>query len=220
MLGIWYVIQKTSTASSCIVYNITRTDEPGEYNIEEISQHFLLALTPLKHGYHYKGTLKVPEPSVPAKMTVKFPLSVAGSSSFTVFMTDYDTYAGIFTCQKLTFANRQSATILSRTRTLDKIYIDKIRSRLSFAQVDPFELSIINQNGCPKNLTEGYNININDETISAHAAADVIRKAGDKIGDGVEYISGKAKDVYNRATADDVKPARLTEVPPDVEWLP
>nr|XP_023025211.1 uncharacterized protein LOC111513262 [Leptinotarsa decemlineata] len=126
MLGIWYVIEKTSTASSCIVYNITKTDEPEEYSIEEISQHFLLSLTPLRHGYHYRGTLTVPDSSVPAKMKVKFPLSVAGSSSFTVFTTDYDTYAGIFTCQKITFSNRQSATILSRTRSLDKMYIDKV----------------------------------------------------------------------------------------------
>lgn len=75
MLGIWYVIEKTSTASSCIIYNITETDEPGEYKVEEISQHFLLSLTPLKHGYHYTGTLKVPDKAVPARMTVSFPLS-------------------------------------------------------------------------------------------------------------------------------------------------
>lgn len=59
-------------------------------------------------------------------MKVRFPLSVAGSASYTVFMTDYDTYAGIFTCQKLGFAHRQSATILSREKTLDQMYIDKV----------------------------------------------------------------------------------------------
>lgn len=75
MLGIWYVIQKTSTASSCILYNFTRTDEPGVFQVEETSQHFLLSLTPLKHGYHYRGTLKVLDESIPARMSVKFPLS-------------------------------------------------------------------------------------------------------------------------------------------------
>lgn len=224
MLGIWYVIQKTSTASTCIVYNITQTDEPQEYQIEEISQHFLLGLTPLKHGYHYTGTLKVPDRAVPARMTVKFPLSVAGSSSFTIFMTDYTTYAGIFTCQKLTFAHRQSATILSRTKTLDKIYIDKLRNKLAQAQIDPYDLSIISQKKCPQNLTAGYNININDDTISAKAAANVIRTAGDKIGDGVEYLSGKAKDVYHKVSDDNgedrtVKPARQVNEP-EAEWLP
>ncbi|CAG9814896.1 unnamed protein product [Phaedon cochleariae] len=222
MLGIWYVMEKTSTASSCIVYNITRSEEPGEYIIEEISQHFLLALTPLKHGYHYRGTLKVPDGSVPAKMTVKFPLSVAGSSSFTIFSTDYDTYAGIFTCQKLTFAHRQSATILSRTKSLDKIYVDKIRNKLSNAQIDPFDLSIIKQNDCPKDPNAGYNININDDTISAHAAAEVIRKAGNKVGDGVEYLSGKAKDAYGKVTEKTAKQEQggYQKVEPDAEWLP
>ncbi|KAF7284069.1 hypothetical protein GWI33_022686 [Rhynchophorus ferrugineus] len=227
LLGIWYVIEKTSTASSCMVYNITESDEPYEYVIEEISQHFLLALTPLKHGYHYRGTLRVPDPAVPAKMTVSFPLSVAGTSSFTVFMTDYDTYAAIFTCQKLTFAHRQSATILSRTKTLDRMYIDKIRSRLSQSQIDPFELSIIKQNDCPKNASEGFNININNYSVSAKGAADVIRKAGEKLGDGVEYISGKTKDVYNKITSDSQEVTTYGKredytrsVKSDVEWLP
>uniref|UniRef100_A0A1B0CDV4 Putative apolipoprotein d/lipocalin n=1 Tax=Lutzomyia longipalpis TaxID=7200 RepID=A0A1B0CDV4_LUTLO len=159
-LGIWYVVQKTSTASTCIIYNITRGEEPGEYRIEQTSQHFALGLTPLRHEYSYTGTLTVPDNDIPAKMKVKFPLSVAGSSSFTVFMTDYQQYAGIFSCQKLTFAHRRSATILSRTKTLDKIYLDKIRSRLANFAVDPFDLSIVNQNDCPKNESKGFNIHI------------------------------------------------------------
>lgn len=75
MLGVWYVIQKTSTASNCIIYNFTKTEEPGEYAIEQVSQHFALGLTPLEHEYHYKGLLTIPEPAVPGKMTVRFPLS-------------------------------------------------------------------------------------------------------------------------------------------------
>lgn len=53
-------------------------------------------------------------------------IGVAGTSSFTVFMTDYDTYGGIYTCQKLPAANRRSATILSRTKMLDKMVVDKV----------------------------------------------------------------------------------------------
>lgn len=197
-------------------------------------------------------------------------VDIAGSSSFTVFMTDYDTYAGIFTCQKLTFANRQSATILSRTRSLDKMYVDKvvsiknilnnkvneinfiqIRSRLANSQIDPFELSIINQKDCPRDLQQGYNFNIDDETISAKSAAEVFRKAGEKIGktsiinwalnfirkkcvlnltgDGVEYIAGKTKEVYNKVAdkADDATveartniPAAVKKLEPEAEWLP
>lgn len=160
-MGIWYAIQKTSTASSCLIYNITRGEEPGEYFIEQTSQHFALGLTPLKHEYSYTGQLSVPIPELPSKMKVKFPLSKffksfsfymkkqqqqkiniliysvhfldpAGDSDFSIFMTDYETYAGVFTCQKLAFAHRQSATLLSRNRDLDKVYVDKVNIRFTF----------------------------------------------------------------------------------------
>lgn len=83
-LGIWYAIQKTSTASSCLIYNVTRGEEPGEYFIEQVSQHFALGLTPLKHEYSYTGQLSVPIPELPAKMRVKFPLS-----KFSVLKCDF-----------------------------------------------------------------------------------------------------------------------------------
>ncbi|KAG4068863.1 hypothetical protein HA402_005011 [Bradysia odoriphaga] len=199
-LGIWYAVQKTSTASSCLIYNITRGSEPGEYLIEQTSQHFALGLTPLKHEYSYTGEITVPHRDVPAKMQVKFPLNVAGESSFTVFMTDYLTYAGIFSCQKVAFTHRQSATLLSRTRTLDKMYIDKMRTRLASHSVDPFDLSIISQTDCPKDASEGYNIHIDPDTFSAANVANVFRKAGEKIGDGVEWTIDATKKAYNKLT--------------------
>ncbi|XP_063929704.1 apolipoprotein D-like [Zophobas morio] len=220
MLGIWYVVQKTSTGSTCLTYNFTQTDEPGEYLLEQNSQHLILGLTPLKHQYHYTGKLSIPDEAVPGRMIVRFPLNPAGSASYTVFMTDYDTYAGIFTCQKLGFAHRQSATILSREKTLEQIYIDKIRSKLSASNIDPFDLSIISQKGCPKE--NGTNINIDSETFSAHSVAGVIRKAGEKIGDGVEYVAGGAKKIYHRVTdsEEDEEKGKLVTVNPNAEWLP
>lgn len=59
-------------------------------------------------------------------------LDPAGDSDFTIFMTDYETFGGIFTCQKLGFAHRQSATLLSRSKELDKIYVDKVSLNVSF----------------------------------------------------------------------------------------
>lgn len=203
-LGIWYAIEKTSTASTCVVYNVTKGAEPGEFAIQQLSQHFVLGLTPLKHEYSYTGKLSCPDPDVPAKLRVRFPLSVAGDASFTIFATDYTSYAGIFSCQKIGFAHRRSATLLSRTRTLDKLYVDKMRSRLASFSVDPFDLSIINQTGCPKIETEdkGFNIDINPDTFSASNIAQGVRKAGEKLGDGVEVainaskkVGGVAKDV-------------------------
>lgn len=223
MLGVWYVMQKTSTGSSCITYNFTKTDEPYTYELEQVSQHFALGLTPLSHEYHYTGKLTVPDEAVPARMSVRFPLSVAGSASYTVFMTDYVQYAGIFTCQKLGFAHRDSATILSRQRTLEKMVIDKLRNRLSTFNVDPFSLSIISQKNCPRTNDSSVNINIDDDTFSAQSVAGVIRKAGEKIGDGVEYVAGGAKKIYHKySDTEDTtdRSGRLENKNADAEWIP
>ncbi|KAF5284618.1 hypothetical protein FQA39_LY16976 [Lamprigera yunnana] len=215
MLGIWYVIQKTSTASTCITYNFTKTAEPGEYYLEQVSQHFFLGLTPLKHEYKYRGHLSVPDHSIPSKMKVKFPLNPLGKADFTIFMTDYDTFASLYTCQGLGIGHRDSVTILSRTRTLDPVYIDKIRSKLTSSNINPF-ISIISQKNCPKHKDNdsGLNININDETISTKAVAGVVREAGKKIGDGIEYVAAGAKRVYNNLSED--KGGR----PKDTEFIP
>ncbi|XP_026740599.1 apolipoprotein D-like [Trichoplusia ni] len=226
LLGVWYVIQKTSTASHCLTYNYTKTDEPGKYEIEQVSQHFILGLTPLKHDYRYTGTLRVIDPAVPARMKVNFPLSVAGSASYTVVMTDYTSHAVIFTCQKLAFAHRRSATILSRTKDLDRIYVDKMRSKLAANGIDPYDLSIISQTECPaQNGSEGVNINIEPDTFSSHNIGQAVRKTGSAIADGVEYVVEAGKTVYHKV-ADSKED--LTETPngrshslkDEVEWLP
>nr|UEP64335.1 teratocyte lipocalin [Cotesia flavipes] len=227
LLGVWYVIQKTSTASHCITYNFTKTQEPGKYELEQESQHFILGLTPLKHDYRYTGILTVPDPAVPARMKIRFPLSVAGSASYTVVATDYDTYAAIFTCQKLAFAHRRSATILSRSKELDKIFVDKMRTRLSSFGVDPYDLSIISQSGCPKHTNgTGVNINIDPETFSSHNIGEAVRKTGGAIADGVEYVVEAGKKVYHKVAS---SKEDLTETPQrgyernldaDAEWLP
>lgn len=229
MLGVWYVIQKTSTASHCITYNFSRTDEPGKYELEQISQHFILGLTPLKHDYRYTGILTVPDSAVPAQMRVRFPLSVAGSASYTILATDYTTYAAVFTCQKLGFAHRRSATILSREKELDKMFVDKMRLRLSSFGVDPYDLSIISQSECPKlvnGTTEGVDININPDTFSSHNIGEAVRKTGGAIAEGVEYVVEAGKKVYHNVAH---SKEDLTETPAadgvklpdsDAEWLP
>lgn len=233
-LGVWYVIQKTGTASTCVIYNITKGEDPGEYAIEQLSQRAPLSVGPFKHEYSYTGKLTVTDRDVPARMTVRFPLSVAGSAKFVVFMSDFNTYAGVFSCQKIPLGHRQSSTILSRTRDLDKIYVDKIRNRLASFSVDPFDLSIINQTGCPKEGEAGWNIHVDSNTFSAKNIANVFRKAGEKIGDGFEYAVNAGKKIYNQYTDSSKEDGtnnnnngnrnraeRLTVSPePDAEWLP
>lgn len=224
-LGVWYAIQKTSTASECVIYNISQV-EPGQYLIQQLSQDYLIGLAPVSHRYSYTGELEVKDSDVPAKMTVRFPLNVLpGDALFKVFMTDYDNYAGIFSCQKLPVAHRQSATILSRTKDMDKAYVDKIRARLNSYGVDAFDLSIINQSNCPTITGDTkINVEINPETFSSQNIGSWVRKAGSKIGDGVEWTVDKAKTVYKKLNGDSSpnsgdRSAKLTEAEKPI-WMP
>lgn len=61
--------------------------------------------------------------------------------------------------------------------------------------VDPFDMSIINQTGCPKSDEEGYNIHIDQDTFSAASIGNAVKKAGESIGTGVEYTIDGIKKV-------------------------
>lgn len=162
---------------------------------------------------------------------------MAGSASHVVFMTDYDNYAGIFTCQKLAFAHRQSATILSRTKMLDQAQVDKIRHRLSQYGVDPFDLSIISQVDCPQG-NNSLDINVDPSTFTSESLGNAVRKAGEKIGDGVQWLGQAGSHVYHKLTGTEEndhtssttdansQPANVRnaggkyEMNNDVEWIP
>lgn len=60
-----------------------------------------------------------------------------------------------------------------------------MRNKLASFGVDPYDLSIISQNGCPShtNGTEGVNINIDPETFSSHNIGQAVRKTGSAIGE-------------------------------------
>lgn len=78
-----------------------------------------------------------------------------------------------------------------------------MRTRLASANVDPFDLSIISQADCPKYKEEekGYSISIDDNTFSAQNIGSVVRKAGEKLGDGVEWTIDATKKVGGVAKA-------------------
>ena len=100
--------------------------------------------------------------------------------------------------------------------------------------MDPYDLSIIDQTDCPDpSKKHGVNINIDDDTFSAGSVAGVVRKAGEKIGDGIEVAADGAKKIYHKVRGDgsDTEieeserrerrgPGRLQETDPDAEWLP
>lgn len=78
-----------------------------------------------------------------------------------------------------------------------------MRTRLGSFNVDPYDLSIVNQTGCPKESEEAYNIHIDQDTFSSQNIGEAVRKVGSKIGDGVEWTLDASKKVIN--VAKDVK---------------
>ncbi|KAK4878314.1 hypothetical protein RN001_010820 [Aquatica leii] len=170
MLGTWYAIQKTSTNVPCLSYTITeKKDHPGYYLLTETFPRSKLSkLVGLSPEQHVTGELHAIDENIPATMNLKVPLEI-GSYKFTVFMTDYLNYAAVFSCKAypLTFSslNKWSAIILSRTPTLDIEFVEKVRTRLSAYNIDPFSLSIIDQDHCKP-----------DEKKVAQATSDALSK--------------------------------------------
>merc|ERR1711970_1482773 len=128
--GLWYVTQKFATKSSCLTYQF-KTDELGFKSIEQVRQLPYTERVPLEHEYIYTGKLYTPQESSPAKMIVRFPLNVVGSSSFTVMDTGYDTHAMVCTCQDvdlfLSYVHRRSCSILQRQAEEDPEITKKMK---------------------------------------------------------------------------------------------
>lgn len=74
--------------------------------------------------------------------------------------------------------------------------LPQIRTRLASYSVDPFDLSIVNQTGCPKEGEAGWNIHIDPDTFSTRNIANAFRKAGEAIGDGFEAAVNAGKKVH------------------------
>lgn len=78
-----------------------------------------------------------------------------------------------------------------------------MRTRLGSFNVDPYDLSIINQLGCPKETEDGTHIHIDQNTFSSENIGNAVKKVGEKLGDGVEWTLDASKKVFN--VAKDVK---------------
>jgi len=237
-MGEWYVIEKFSTASSCMKYNFTKED--GKLRLVQTRQHFILDTIGVDHVYTYTGVLTVPDDDKKARMRVKFPLNIAGESDFLIFDTDYNNFAGVFTCQKILFGHTKSASILSRKPTLDRAIINSLRQKLEEAGVDPDDFSIVDQSKCNAKK-DIMNVNIDDETFSPANVAGVVKKvggalgtglnkAGDVLGSGISKASDVTGDLIVTLSENNEKktpPKNLSELldnakvhENEAEWLP
>jgi lipocalin len=198
-LGEWYVIQKFATSSSCMKYNFTQGAD-GKLRLVQTRQHFILDTIGVDHIYTYTGVLTIPESDRSARMRVKFPLNIAGEADFIVFMTDYTTYAGIFTCQKILFGHTKSATILSRKPTLDKAVINQVRQKLEEEGVDPDDFSVVDQSSCRSKEDSSLNVKIDDKTFSPQNIGGVVKKVGQAVGTGIDKAGEVLGQGISKAT--------------------
>merc|ERR1712126_335973 len=162
--GLWYVTQKFATKSSCLTYQF-KTDELGFKSIEQVRQLPYSERVGLDHEYIYTGKLYAPQESSPAKMIVRFPLNVIGSSSFVVMDTDYDSYAMICTCQDvdlfLSYVHRRSCSILQRQAEEDPEITKKMKELID-SQIEnaSHDFDVIKQEGCEHGKEKVLNIDV------------------------------------------------------------
>ena len=103
---------------------------------------------------------------------------------------------------------------------------------LSNFGVDPYELSIVPQTDCQTG-DDPVDININPNTFSSENIGNIVRKAGEKIGDGVEWVAKAGSKVYHKitgsedntkettkSTANTRDPVQFKSESNDVEWIP
>lgn len=93
----------------------------------------------------------------------------------------------------------------------------QIRNRIALSNVNPFDLTIIDQNNCA-NLNSTMRIEINSQTFSAHNIGQAVGKVGSSIGNGVEYIIEGGKKIYQGARSSDSKAS--TSPDSEFEWVP
>lgn len=75
-------------------------------------------------------------------------------------MTDYESYALVWQCERVLFGHRQSAQIMSRKRTLDRELINKLRKRVENYGINSHYFSIINQQNCGKESERTYRFDL------------------------------------------------------------
>merc|ERR1712156_1311736 len=162
--GLWFVTQKFATESTCLTYEF-KTDELGFKSIEQVRQLPYSERVGLDHEYTYTGKLYAPQESSPAKMIVRFPLNVVGSSSFIVMDTDYENHAMVCTCQDvdlfLSYVHRRSCSILQRVPEEDPTITEKM-SQLLNGQIEDasHDFDKIKQEGCEYDKEKVLNIDV------------------------------------------------------------
>merc|ERR1712117_109847 len=196
--GVWFVTQKFATKSSCLTYEF-KTDDLGFKSIEQVRELPYTERVGLDHEYIYTGKLYAPQESSPAKMIVRFPLNVVGSSNYIVMDTDYDNYGMVCTCQDMdlffTYAHRRSCSILQRQAEEDPEVTKKMKELID-SQIEnaSHDFDIIKQEGCEHGKEKVLNIDV-DKILGL--------KGDSGLRDAIESVASEFE--FNQKSVNDIK---------------
>jgi len=199
--GVWFVTRKFSTKSSCLTYEF-KTDDEGFKSVEQVRQLPYSDRVGLDHEYIYTGKLYAPQESSPAKMIVRFPLNVVGSSSYIVMDTDYDNYAMVCTCQDMdlffTYAHRRSCSILQRDATESPDITERMSALLdSEIEEASHDFDKIKHDGCDYDKEKVLNIDV-DKILGLKGDSEV-REAIDEASSEFEFNSKPLSEIREEA---------------------
>ncbi|XP_063844192.1 uncharacterized protein LOC135090924 isoform X2 [Scylla paramamosain] len=155
VLGSWYVVHKFDTDNTCLMWNMTHGPLPDTLLVKETRQLAVLDTLGVDHTHAITARVDIPNPEVPGKMRIRWPTSaLTGSADFIVFDTDYETYMAVFECDRAGLLHRRSVAILSRSRNIDVMFVNRVRRLLDAAGVSHSALEAIDHDLCK---TKGKN---------------------------------------------------------------
>ncbi|XP_066961931.1 apolipoprotein D-like [Macrobrachium rosenbergii] len=202
-IGLWYVIELFDSSSTCQTLNYTRTSET-QLSVTKSRQFYILDSLSIDHANTYTGKLDIPNEDNAGKMRVKWPLNIAGKADYTIFDTDYDTYAVVYECQQIsTLAYRQSAAILSRSPTLDSKVVDRVKKELKDAGISISHFDKIDHSVCTQRSDASMKIDIDDNTFKdiVSSAGDGIKSVASTVANGASNLADTVVDFTRRLGA-------------------
>ena len=75
-------------------------------------------------------------------------LSPGTDEDYRVLMTDYTSYAAVWSCKRILFSNRQSGQIMSREPTLNRTIIEELKNRYRSFGIDDSNFFKIDHSNC------------------------------------------------------------------------
>ncbi|XP_076031322.1 apolipoprotein D-like [Oratosquilla oratoria] len=157
MEGLWYVAELFESKVRCMTWNFTRGEEEGTYHVLEEKASGRLNSIGLTQPSINTATLRPHPSNHSARWLASWPLNLVGAQDFTIFMTDYDSYAGIFECQKVTFFHRQQPLILSRQPIMPVNRRQEVGGRLASFGIEVAYLKRVDHGICVS-ATEGLDL--------------------------------------------------------------